>query len=253
MKRDKSLSGKVALVTGASRGIGSAVAVRLAEEGCKVAVNYHSRPESAASVVSGIREAGGEAIACQADVADSGQVDRMVRHVLEQWGTIDILVNNSGVFVDRLVEDMTDEEWLHMLAVNLNSVFYACRAVIPVFKRRGAGGAIINLSSQAALTGSARHAHYAAAKSGVLGLTYSLAKELGAYGITVNVVSPGRIATDMIAPYESGRQQEWIAQTPLGRIGEPHEVADAVAFLASGQASYITGLNLQVNGGLVMG
>jgi 3-oxoacyl-[acyl-carrier protein] reductase len=250
--RTQSLQGKIALITGGSRGIGSATALRLAEEGCKVAINYHSSKSSAQGVVETIREAGGEAVAYQANVANREEVERMVQQVIEQWGSMDILVNNSGVFVDRFVEEMTDEEWQSMISINLSSVFYTCRAVIPVFKQRRFGK-IINLSSQAALTGSAQHAHYAAAKAGVLGFSYSLAKELGPYGITVNVVSPGRISTDMIAPHAKQRMEEWMSTTPLRRLGEPEEVASAVAYLASDQASYITGLNMHVNGGLLMG
>jgi 3-oxoacyl-[acyl-carrier protein] reductase len=153
---------------------------------------------------------------------------------------------------DTMAEDISDEEWEKMIAINLNSVFYACRAVIPHFKEKNKGR-IINVSSQAALTGSAQHAHYAAAKSGILGFSYSLAKELGPYGITVNIVSPGRIDTDMITRRDNGRMEEWMQQTPLKRIGKPEDVASAVFFLASEEASYITGLNMHVNGGLLMG
>jgi 3-oxoacyl-[acyl-carrier protein] reductase len=243
---------KVAIVTGASRGIGKAIAFRLAREGYRVVVHYKSSEKAAEEIVESIRGEGGTALLYQANVAHSNEVNAMIQWVIRQWGGIDILVNNSGIMIDRWVEDISDEEWDELIAVNLNSVFYACRAVIPHFKQKQVGR-IINISSQAALTGSVQHAHYAAAKSALLGFTYSLAKELGPYGITVNVVSPGRIVTDMITSRENNRTDEWISQTPLRRLGQPEDVADTVAFLASDQASYITGLNMHVNGGLVMG
>ncbi|MCC2686431.1 MAG: 3-oxoacyl-[acyl-carrier protein] reductase [Paenibacillaceae bacterium] len=249
---NNSNNAKVAIVTGASRGIGKAIAFKLGREGYRVVVHYKSSEKAAEEIVESIRAEGGTALLYQANVAHSGEVNAMIQWVIRQWGGIDILVNNSGIMIDRWVEDISDEEWDELIAVNLNSVFYTCRAVIPHFKQKQVGR-IINISSQAALTGSAQHAHYAAAKSALLGFSYSLAKELGPYGITVNVVSPGRIVTDMITSRENNRTDEWISQTPLRRLGQPEDVADAVAFLASDQASYITGLNMHVNGGLVMG
>jgi NAD(P)-dependent dehydrogenase (short-subunit alcohol dehydrogenase family) len=167
-------------------------------------------------------------------------------------GKIDILVNNAGELTDGAVADMTDEMWERTLAVNLTSAFRCTRACIPGMKARQ-WGRIINVTSQAAFTGSANHAHYAASKSGLLGLTFSLAKELGTAGITVNLVAPGRITTDLLLEHMAGREEEWLKQTPIRRIGDPEEVAAAIAFLASDAASYITGANLHINGGLVMG
>lgn len=243
---------RVALVTGASRGIGRGIALRLAADGYRVVANYHQNEGAAAETLAAIEQAGGTAIVYRCDVAEAGAVSGMVADVMARWNRIDVLVNNSGLMVDALVEETAVEEWERVLAVNLNSVFHAAHAVIPIFKRQG-GGRIINMSSQAALTGSSRHSHYAAAKAGILGLTYSLAKELGPFGITVNAVSPGRITTEMVTSRSEGRMEEWLRQTPLGRLGTPEEVAAAVAFLASRDAAYITGLNMHVNGGLYMG
>jgi 3-oxoacyl-[acyl-carrier protein] reductase len=243
---------KVAIVTGASKGIGRAIALRLAREGYRIVVNYMSSEKAAEEVVQSIKAEGGIALLYQADMSRSCEVEDLIQFALQHWGGIDILVNNSGVMVDTNTEDIKDDEWDRLIAINLNSVFYACRAVIPHFKGKRSGR-IVNISSQAALTGSAQHAHYAAAKSGILGFSYSLAKELGSYGITVNIVSPGRIVTDMVMCREEGRMENWISQTPLKRLGKPEDVADAVAFLTSNQAGYITGLNMHVNGGLIMG
>jgi 3-oxoacyl-[acyl-carrier protein] reductase len=243
---------KVAIVTGAAKGIGRAIALRLALDGYKVLINYWRSEQAAEEVMESIQAGGGISILYRADMSCSSEVEAMVQFVVQHWGGVDVLVNNSGIMADTWVEDITDEEWSRLIAVNLSSVFYTSRAVIPYLKAASAGR-IINISSQAALTGSARHAHYAAAKAGVLGFSFSLAKELGPFGITVNVVSPGRILTDMITERADGRMNEWLSQTPLKRLGQAEEAADAVAFLASGQASYITGLNMHVNGGLLMG
>ena len=243
---------KVAIVTGASKGIGKAIGIRLARDGFRVVVNYMSSQKQAEETADHIKSTGGMAMLYRADVSNSREVDAMTSFVMEHWGRIDLLVNNSGIMFDTPIEMMSDDEWNHVTSVNLTSVFCTCRAVIPHFKEQQYGR-IINISSQAAVTGSANHAHYAAAKSGILGFTYSLAKEVGPYGITANVVSPGRIDTEMIATREHGRMQEWISQTPLRRIGKPEDVANAVAFLASDEADYITGLNLHVSGGLTMG
>lgn len=245
------LAGRVALVTGGSRGIGRAICIALAAKGATVAVNYRAQAAAADEVVAQIEQAGGKAAAFQADMADFAAPEKLVDQVGAHFGTIDILVNNAAEMTDSSVAEMTDEIWEQTLSVNLGSVFRCTRAVIPVMKSRG-WGRIINISSQAAYTGSANHAHYAASKSGLLGLTFSLAKELGPTGITVNLVAPGRVLTDMLLGLSAGREEEWMKQTPLRRFGKPEEVAAAVAFLASEGAAYITGANLHVNGGLVM-
>ncbi|OIQ08147.1 3-oxoacyl-[acyl-carrier-protein] reductase FabG [Moorella thermoacetica] len=246
------LTGRVALVTGASRGIGRAIVWALAEQGATVAINYHASEAAAIELTEGIKSRGGRALPYQADVTDPGQVADMISKIKDTFGKIDILVNNAGMMADSLVIDMSLEEWDQVINLNLRSVFLCTRAVVPGMLSQS-WGRIINISSQAALTGSRRHAHYAAAKAGLLGFTYSLAKELGPHGITVNAVSPGRIKTDMIFARMEGREEEWLQQTPLRRLGNASEVAAAVAFLASPEASYITGVNLNVNGGLLMG
>jgi 3-oxoacyl-[acyl-carrier protein] reductase len=239
-------------VTGGSRGIGRATCLALAEHGAVVAVHYHVQVQAAHEVVESIRQAGGRAIALQADVSESAAIQVLVEQSRAQLGTIDILVNNAGEMADASVEAMSDEQWDHTLAVNLSSAFRCARVCLPAM-RAGGWGRIVNIASQVIYTGSVNHADYAAAKSGLLGFTFSLAKEVGAAGITVNLVSPGRIITDMILDKIPKREQEWLQQTPMGRLGRAEEVASAIVFLASDAASYITGANLNVNGGLVMG
>lgn len=246
------LAGRVALVTGGSRGIGRAVCLALAAHGAVTAVHYRAQAQAAAEVVTAINDAGGKAQAFQANVSASAEVNHLVEQVAIELGAVDILVNNAGEMTDSSVEAMPDELWERSLAVNLSSAFYGARACIPAMKEKR-WGRIINVASQVVYTGSTNHAHYAAAKSGLLGLTFSLAKELGSFGITVNLVSPGRIITDMLVERMTGREQEWLNQTPMRRFGTPEEVAGAVAFLASESASYITGANLNINGGLTMG
>jgi 3-oxoacyl-[acyl-carrier protein] reductase len=248
---DLNLTGKVALVTGASRGIGRAIALALAEQGAAVAVHYRGQAEAGQSVVDTILANSGRAIALQADLAQPDAPDALVRHVTDHLGQPDILVNNAGEFTDSSVAEMTDEMWAQTLTLNLTAAFACVRACLPGMKARG-WGRIISLTSQAAYSGSSNHAHYAAAKAGLAGLSYSLAKEVGAEGITVNLVAPGRIVTDMLADHIPTREAEWLQQTPLRRLGQPEEVAGAVVFLASNAASYITGATIHVNGGLYM-
>jgi 3-oxoacyl-[acyl-carrier protein] reductase len=248
----KSLAGRIALVTGGSRGIGRATCLALAARGAGVAVLFRSRLDQAEEVVQQIQTGGERARAIQADALDPGAIKRSVQEAVAGLGSVDILVSNLGEMTGAPVAEMKDEEWEHSLAVNLGSAFRYARECIPSMKKRR-WGRIINLSSQAAYTGSNNHAHYAAAKSGLLGLTFSLAKELGAWGITANVVAPGRILTDMLLDGMAGREEEWIRQTPLQRFGRPEEVASAIAFLASEDASYITGAVLNVSGGQLMG
>jgi 3-oxoacyl-[acyl-carrier protein] reductase len=243
---------KVALVTGASRGIGRAIALSLASDGLAVAVHYDKSADSAAKVVSEITESGGTAIAFQGNLASPDVPADLVARVKSQLGSIDILVNNAAVMTDGSIAEMSDEMWDETIAVNLSAVFKLTRACIPAMVENK-WGRIISISSQVAQTGSANHAHYSATKASLLGFTYSAAKELGASGITANVVLPGRIETDMISVRSIGRMDEWMSQTPLGRLGKPEEVAGVVKFLASVDSSYITGAGINVNGGLVMG
>ena len=243
---------KVALVTGASRGIGRAIALSLASDGMAVAVHYDKSADAAAKVVSEITESGGTAIAFQGNLASPEVPADLVARVKSQLGSIDILVNNAAVMTDGSIAEMSDEMWDETIAVNLSAVFKLTRACIPAMVEKK-WGRIISISSQVAQTGSANHAHYSATKASLLGFTYSAAKELGASGITANVVLPGRIETDMISVRSVGRMDEWMSQTPLGRLGKPEEVAGVVTFLASVESSYITGAGINVNGGLVMG
>lgn len=246
------LKGKIALVTGGSRGIGGAISAELARNGAKVLVNYCNSEKYATKLLTEINKNGGEALIFKADVSETSQVSQLMDKITRTWGGLDILVNCAGIMKDNYIEDITLEEWEKVINVNLNGMFLCSKAAIPLIKARG-GGRIINISSQAAFTGSLKHVHYTTTKAGMLGFTYSLAKELGQYNITVNVVSPGRILTDMIESRKDGREEEWIVNTPLGRLGKPEEVANSVVFLASDKASYITGANLNVNGGILMG
>jgi len=249
---ERNLAGRVALVTGGSRGIGRATCLALASQGAAVAVLCRSRIKEAQEVVEQIRSTAGRALAVEANVLDPEAIKRSAREAVARLGKIDILVNNAGEMTDVSVVDMKDEDWEQALAINLTSSFRYARECIPSMKERR-WGRIINVSSQVVYTGSNNHAHYSAAKSGLLGFTFSLTKELGPYGITANVVAPGRILTDLLLERMAGREQEWMSQTPMRRFGRPEEVAATIAFLASEEASYITGAVINVNGGLVMG
>jgi 3-oxoacyl-[acyl-carrier protein] reductase len=250
--RSQSFKGKTALVTGGSKGIGRATCLLLGANGVSVIVHYHRSESSAADVVRQIQAAGGQATAIQADLADPASIENLVRKSLDAVGPVDILVNNAGEMTHALNVDMTDELWDHAMNLHLKAVYRLTRALTPAMMERN-WGRVINVSSQVVYTGSNKHAHYAAAKAGLHGFTFSIVKELGPYGITANLVSPGRIVTDMIIPHIPSRKEEWMKQTPLQRLGEPEEVANAIVFLASEEAAYISGANIHVNGGLVMG
>lgn len=245
------LTGRIALVTGGSRGIGAATCVMLGSLGAHVLVHYRSHGGDADALVAQISASGGTAAAIPADLSQPGGAESLIAQALEHAGHIDILVNNAGEYTDSPLIDMSDETWQHTLDLNLTAVFRCIRGALPSMRAQS-WGRIINVSSQAAWAGSINHAHYAASKAGLQGLTYSLAKEEGRHGITVNIVSPGRIVTDMLADHIPSREQEWRAQTPLRRLGQPEEVAGAIAFLASDLSSYMTGTTLHVNGGVLM-
>lgn len=237
------------LITGASRGIGAACARRFAAAGYSVAINYHHSEDAALALAQEINSAGGQAIALQADVSDSAAVGRMVDNVLENFCQLDILVCNAGVARQGLLTDFSDQDWRRIFQVNVDGVFYCCRAVLPHFVHRKAGK-IITLSSMWGLTGGACEVPYSASKAAVIGLTRALAKELGPSGITVNCVAPGVIDTDMnanLTPEDMAALQE---ETPLGVIGRPEDVAESVFFLASPAAGFITGQVLSPNGGI---
>lgn len=242
---------KVALVTGASRGIGRAVALRLAQNGYAVAVNCCSHPQQGEEVCSLIRQQGGEAQLFSADVADSFSVQKMVEAVYSQLGNIEVLVNNAGIAQQKLFTDLTDEEWQRMMSIHVNGAFYTCRAVLPAMIRRH-NGCIINISSMWGQTGGSCEVHYSTAKAALIGMTKALAKEVGPSGIRVNCVAPGVIATDMTAELDAQTMDELADETPLCRIGTPEDIAKVVAFLASDDAGFITGQVLAPNGGIVI-
>ncbi len=245
------LDGKVALVTGASRGIGRAVALALADSGATVVVNYRGQQAAAAAVVAQIEAGGGKALAVQADVSSAGDVERLVKAALDAYGRIDILVNNAGVTRDNLLLRMKDDEWDTVLDTNLRGAYLLTKAVMrPMMKARA--GRIVNISSVVGLSGNAGQANYAAAKAGLLGFSRSVAREMASRGITCNVVAPGYIETDITAGLGDEIKTTVLGAIPLGRFGQPEDVAAVVAFLASDAAAYITGQTLAVDGGMTM-
>ena len=245
------LDGKVALVTGASRGIGRAIALKLAAEGAKVAINYAGNTAKAEEVKAEIEKNGGEAILVQADVADAVAVEAMVNATVEAFGQIDILVNNAGITRDGLMMRMKDEDFDAVINTNLKGVFY-CTKLVSKLMMKKRSGRIINMASVVGLMGNAGQTNYAAAKAGVIGFSKSAAKELAARGITVNMVAPGFIDTDMTAAMTDKAREMTLTGIPLNRMGTPEDVANAVAFLVSDNASYITGQVINVDGGMVM-
>ena len=245
------LDGKVALVTGASRGIGRAVALKLASEGAKVAINYAGSQGKAEEVKAEIEKLGGEAILVQANVADSAAVEEMVAKVVEAFGTIDILVNNAGITRDGLLARMKDEDFEAVVDTNLKGVFYCTKAVAKLMMKKRSGR-IVNMASVVGLTGNAGQTNYAASKAGVIGFSKSAAKELASRGITVNMVAPGFIATDMTDAMNEKAKEAVLGTIPLKREGSPSDVANAVLFLVSDNAAYITGQIVNVDGGMVM-
>ncbi len=245
------LTGKTAIVTGGSRGIGRAIALCLAEEGANVAVIYAGNTAAAEETQKAIAEKGGQAIAIQCDVANEDAVTAMMKQVKEQFGSIDILVNNAGITRDGLLMRMKTSDWQAVLDTNLTGTFFCTKAVTKIMMKQRSG-AIVNLTSVVGLTGNAGQANYAAAKSGIIGFTKSVAKELASRGIRVNAVAPGCIDTDMTAVLSDAVKDEMLKTIPLGRVAQPEEVAKAVLFLVSDCASYITGQVLNVDGGMVM-
>ncbi len=245
------LEGKTALVTGASRGIGRAIAVELARHGADVAVNYARNAEAATQVVADIAALGRRAVALPADVGDSAQAAALVEATVSALGRLDILVNNAGIVRDALLLRMQETDWDEVLRVNLKGAFSVGKAAARLMARQRAGR-IINVSSISGLMGQVGQANYSAAKAGLIGLTKSMARELAGRGITVNVVAPGFVTTDMTAALPDDLVEKMRALIPLGRLGAVEDVAGVVAFLASDAAAYITGAVLPVDGGLSM-
>lgn len=280
MRKKGKLEGKIALVTGGSRGIGSAIALRLAEEGADVAINYqltkaHAEKvsrlidqigtidelnkiselidqmgtlESAREVSESIDSMGKHSCICQANVNDVEQVNRMRDEVIKHFGRIDILVNNAGIIRDKSFAKMTPDMWREVLSVNLDGAFYCTKAVIDGMLERKYGR-IVNISSVVGRMGNRGQANYAASKAGLIGFTQALAKEFAGKGINVNAVAPGFMATDMVSKIPKEIMEKILAQIPLGRLGEPSEVAGAVAYLVSKDGDYITGQVIDINGG----
>jgi 3-oxoacyl-[acyl-carrier protein] reductase len=245
------LKDKVAVVTGASRGIGRAIAIELAKRGAKVVVNYNTNAGAAEEVVNAIKDAGGEAIAVKADVSRLDEAQALIKAAAEMFGRLDILVNNAGTTRDMLLAMMKEEDWDLVLATNLKSAFNCSKAALrPMMRQKY--GRIVNITSVAGIAGNPGQTNYAASKAGLIGFTKSLAKEIGPRHITVNAVAPGFVDTQLTKDLPVDLKEAALKATPLGRWGTAEEIAYAVAFLASDEASFITGQTLSVDGGLAM-
>ncbi|MGE5673909.1 MAG: 3-oxoacyl-[acyl-carrier-protein] reductase [Mycobacterium leprae] len=245
------LANRVAIVTGASGALGSAIARRLAAEGAAVVVNYARNAGAAEELVQSIRTAGGKALALQADIASAEGAEALVKGAIEAFGQVDILVNNAGITRDMLLMRMKEEDWDAVIDTNLKGVFLCTKAVTrPMLKARS--GRIINIGSVSGLLGVAGQVNYSAAKAGMIGLTRATARELGSRGVTVNCVAPGAIDAGMLKELNEEQRQSYLKQIPLERFGLPEDVAAAVLFLAGPDAAYITGQTLAVDGGLTM-
>jgi 3-oxoacyl-[acyl-carrier protein] reductase len=245
------LNNKSVLITGASRGIGRAIALYFAKNGAKVAVNYSGSEAKANEVVEEIKANGGTAFSIKADISSSEDVTNMVKSVIDEFGSLDVLVNNAGITRDNLLMRMKEEDWDAVINTNLKGVFLTTKAVTrQMMKQRN--GRIINIASIVGVSGNAGQANYVAAKAGVIGLTKTTAKELSSRGITVNAIAPGFIETDMTGKLEEGIKEDMLRNIPLARFGQPDDIAAAAAFLASDSSSYITGQTLHVDGGMVM-
>ncbi len=245
------LQGKIAIVTGASRGIGAAIASELAAQGATVVVNHRSSAEQAAAVVEKICGDGGTAIAVQADVSQTAEAQKLVKETLDRFGRVDILVNNAGTTRDMLLLMMSEADWDAVIQTNLKSAYNCTKAALkPMMKQRY--GRIINITSVVGISGQAGQANYAASKAGLIGFTKSVAREVGPRSITCNAVAPGFVPTALTDVLTDEQKRQAVAATPLGRFAEPAEIGYAVAFLASDRAAFITGQVLSVDGGLVM-
>jgi 3-oxoacyl-[acyl-carrier protein] reductase len=242
---------KVALVTGSSRGIGRAIAIELAKRGVSVIINNDHNPQEGLEVMNEIKKMGQQAIYLQADVSDLSQVKKMIEKIIDEFGRIDILVNNAGITRDNILENMDIDDWNRVISVNLTGTFNCTKSVVKYIKKQG-GGKIINISSISAETGNIGQSNYSAAKGGIISFTKTVAKEYAKYGITVNAVAPGFIKTKMLETIPEKVMQKILNQIPLGRLGEPEEVAKLICFLVSEDANYMTGHVININGGIYM-
>ena len=245
-----SLDDAVAVVTGASRGLGHAIAEELGEAGAKVVVNYSRSKEPAEELVSQLSDNGHEAVAIQADVSEPEEAERLIEETVEQFGRIDVLVNNAGINRDKTLKKLSIEDWDTVVKTDLNSAFYTVHAALPHMTEQGSGR-VVNMSSFVGEAGNIGQANYSAAKAGLLGFTKTAAKELARYGITVNAICPGFIETEMVANIPEEQQEKILKTVPLGRFGKPEEIARAVRYLVE-DGDYITGQTLDINGGVYM-
>lgn len=244
------LTGSVALVTGASRGIGAVLACRLAQAGAKVGVNYLSSREAATGIVDSITKSGGEALLVEGDITKEASAESAVKQVVDRWDRIDILVNNAGINRDRLLLRMSTDDWDQVLTVDLKGAFLCTRFVMPhLIKQRS--GRIINISSVVGISGNPGQANYAAAKAGLIGFTKAVAREVASRNVTVNALAPGYVATGMVEQLPEKTRQKILERIPMGRFGTAEDVAEAVVFLCSKGAGYITGQVLTIDGGLI--
>ncbi|HME40324.1 MAG TPA: 3-oxoacyl-ACP reductase family protein [Steroidobacteraceae bacterium] len=244
------LAGKIAVVTGASRGIGRAIAMALAREGAAIAVNYRASEAEAKRVVDELNALGAKTMLAQADVSKGGEAREMVQRVVKTWGRVDVMVNNAGITRDKTLRKMTDEDWFEVINTNLNSVYYGVMAVMPLMIEQKFGR-IINISSFVGQAGNFGQANYSASKGAIIAFTKTAALELAKYNVTVNALAPGFTLTDMLAKVPENVQAQIKLRIPMGRFGMPEEIAKAVLFLAA-DADYVTGQQINVNGGVYM-
>jgi NAD(P)-dependent dehydrogenase (short-subunit alcohol dehydrogenase family) len=245
------LSGKIALVTGASRGLGKSIALKMAEAGADIIVHYHQASQQAIAVQKIIEQRGRKVLCIKADIASISEVKSMVDQAIGEFTRIDILVNNAGIWKEAAIESMTEEQLEETLATNLKSIFYCCKLVVPYMKKNG-WGRIINISSTAGQRGESFHSHYAATKGAVISFTKSLAVELAPYNILVNGIAPGWFDTDMSADALQTEYEKIVSVIPLGRVGKPGEIAGAAVYLASEESSFTVGEIININGGAVL-